>query len=97
MAKSQKHSDPVRITKLILKPGRVMCLGPCGKMFDSPDRVGHRFCPHCRTRRDNSKLGDFSISVSRFLERQKAYSNEAKADEEDVNEFIKHYTEGVLT
>lgn len=33
------------------QPGKVRCLGGCGREFNSPDRVRVRICPRCKGRR----------------------------------------------
>lgn len=38
--------------------GQVRCLGGCGKIFDSPDRLRIRRCPTCKARRACSGLPD---------------------------------------
>ncbi len=44
------------------KPGVVLCIGPCGKRFKSPDRMRVRVCNRCK--RNRERLGLCGEQVS---------------------------------
>jgi Zn finger protein HypA/HybF involved in hydrogenase expression len=52
-------------TATVKVSGETTCLGWCGKKFWSPDKIRIRFCPKCRSKRNNT-----SESLSRLELRQ---------------------------
>jgi hypothetical protein len=47
------HPEWLRVAPSV--PGKVVCLGKCGKPFKSPDRVRIRICNACK--RDQERVG----------------------------------------
>lgn len=52
--KTKRESDR-EVAARHLNPGRVMCLGWCGKEFNSPNKVKVRYCPKCSRKKDDAQ------------------------------------------